>query len=518
MRRPSKLTACVLTILLALPIPHPATAYVSAHTVGADLRVCPGSGLPAGAGADAPVCPFVDFQTALSGQWVGAVTSGSMSGALEIAISREGVVWDASVKMDMGGRQASSQASDLKVTETGLSFTMEFSGANVRFTGKVEGEKISGELEATVGGRVVGAGSWTVTRISTPKPAPENTSATSTNSGQARVIGEVMEIDRAAPGVSVKLDRGDTMAVKLDPSTSFLRVSPEEPSLEKATPITLAEVAVGDRVYARGQKTEDKTAFSARQLIVMTKGDLARKRELERMAWRQRSVMGVVTALNPNTKEITLLMRVSEGVRQLTVNIGEGVRFRRYAQDSIKFGDARPSSFAELKVNDQLRALGEKSVDGSRFTAEEIVSGSFQIIGGEVAAINQQSNELTIKELQTGRPVTIVAGKNSLLRRLAPDFAARVADLARRGNARSSSNAPDPEEAVERMPAFAISEMKPGDRVIVTCVRNAAPARVMAIGLFAGVDPLIKLLKEQLAQRGGGAASNLSLGLPMGVF
>jgi hypothetical protein len=101
---------------------------------------------------------------------------------------------------------------------------------------------------------------------------------------------------------------------------------------------------------------------------------------------------------------------------------------------------------------------------------------------------------------------------------LAPDFAAMVAGLARRGNARSSSNATDPEEAVERMPAFAISELKPGDRVIVTCVRNAAPARVMAIGLFAGVDPLIKLLREQLAKRGGGAASNLSLGLPMGVL
>src|SRR5262245_14727489 len=105
MRRPSKITACVLTILLALPIPHPAIAYVSGHTVGADTQVC----------------PYVDLQTALSGQWAGAVTAGSMSGALEIAISREGGVWAASVKMEMGGRQASNQASDLKVTETGLS-------------------------------------------------------------------------------------------------------------------------------------------------------------------------------------------------------------------------------------------------------------------------------------------------------------------------------------------------------------------------------------------------------------
>jgi hypothetical protein len=518
MRRPFKLTACVLTILLALTIPHPAIAYVSAHTVGADLCICPGLCLHAITRADTQVCPYVVLQTALSGQWAGAVTAGSMSGTLEIAISQEGGVGTATVKMDMGGRQASSKASDLNVTETGLSFTMEFAGANVRFTGKVVEKKISGVLEAIAGGRVVGAGSWTVTRTSTPQPAPENTRDTSTNSGQARMIGEVMEIDRAALRLSVKLDRGDTVAVKLNTATSYLRVSPEESSLEKAAPISLAEVAVGDRVYARGQKSEDNAAFSARQLIVMAKADLALKRERERMAWRQRSVVGVITAVNPNTREIALLMRAPDGVRPLTIRVGEVARFRRYAPDSIKFSDAKPSSFAELRVDDQLRALGEKSADGSRFAAEEIVSGSFQVIGGEVAAINQQSNELTIKELQNGRPVTIVVGKDSLLRRLAPDFATMIADRARRGNVRSRSNAPDPEEAVERMPAFAISDLKPGDRVIVSCVKNAAPARVMAIGLFAGVDPLLKLLKELLAQRGGGGASNLSLGLPMGVL
>src|SRR5262245_46766979 len=223
MRRPFKLTAFVLTILLALPIPYPAIAYVSAHTVGADLcvcpglclhaitradtqvcpglclhaitradtqvcpglclhaitradtQVCPGLCLHAITRADTQVCPYVVLQTALSGQWAGAIAAGSMSGTLEIAISLEGGVWAASIKMDMGGRQASSQASDLNVTETGLSFTMEFAGANVRFTGKVAGEKISGVLEAIAGGRVVGAGSWTVTRTSTPQPAPENT-------------------------------------------------------------------------------------------------------------------------------------------------------------------------------------------------------------------------------------------------------------------------------------------------------------------------------------------------------
>lgn len=361
------------------------------------------------------------------------------------------------------------------------------------------------------------------TRVSAQASGQEkpNASASADLAGQARVIGEVIEIDRAAPRLSVKMDSGDTIAVKLEPTTSYLRVSPEESSMEKAAPISLAEVAIGDRVYARGRQTEDKTAFSARQLIVMTKTDLARKRERERMAWRQRSVVGVITALDPNAKEISLLTSAPDGAKPLTIKIGEGARFRRYAPDSIKFSDTRASSFAELRLNDQIRALGNKSADGSRFTAEEIVSGSFRILGGVVAAVNQQSNEITIRELQTPQPVTIVVGKDSLLRQLTPEFAAMIADRARRGNApaaKSSSDAPDPEEAVGRMPAFTISGLKPGDRVIVSCVRSATPTRVTAIGLFTGVDPLFKLLQEQFAQRGGGAASNLSLGLPMGVL
>ncbi len=346
-------------------------------------------------------------------------------------------------------------------------------------------------------------------------------SAPTNSSGQARVIGEVTEIDQTLLRLSVKLDTGETVAVKLDPATSYMRVSPEDSSLEKAVPISLAAIAAGDRVYARGQKTEDKAAFYARQLVVMMKNDLARKQERERMDWRRRSIVGVITALNPDTKEIRLLTRGPDGARPMMIRIVEGVRFRRYAPDSVKFSDTKPSSFAELKVDDQLRALGEKSGDGSRFTPEEIVSGSFRIVGGIVTSINQQNNEITIRELQTQQPVTIAISKDSLLRQLAPEFAAMAADRARRGNApaaQSSSNSPDPEEAVERMPAFTISELKPGDRVIVSSVKNATPARVKAIGLFTGVDPLFKLLQEQLAQQRGVATNNLSLGLPMGVL
>src|SRR5262245_66294598 len=105
----------------------------------------------------------------------------------------------------------------------------------------------------------------------------------------------------------------------------------------------------------------------------MTRADLTQKQDRERMAWRQRSVVGAITALNPNTKEIALLMRTPDGARPLTMKIGESVRFRRYAPDSVKFSDTRASSFAELRVDDQLRALGEKSAEIGRASCRERV-------------------------------------------------------------------------------------------------------------------------------------------------
>src|SRR5215471_10960791 len=88
MRRPSILSPYVLTVLLAIS-----------------------------------TCPPVPISTSapdLNGQWAGAVTTGSMSGALEIVIPQDGGAWNVTMKMDMGGKQASNQTGDLKVGEIKL--------------------------------------------------------------------------------------------------------------------------------------------------------------------------------------------------------------------------------------------------------------------------------------------------------------------------------------------------------------------------------------------------------------
>ena len=110
-----------------------------------------------------------------------------------------------------------------------------------------------------------------------------------------------------------------------------------------------------------------------RILIVNTKADIEKKRETERAEWQARGVVGTVSAVNAAGKEITISTRTPEGPKPVVIAAsGEAVKLRRYAPDSIKFADAKSSTFEEVKVGDQLRAKGERSADGARLTAEEV--------------------------------------------------------------------------------------------------------------------------------------------------
>lgn len=407
----------------------------------------------------------------------------------------------------------------------------------------------------------------------TETPAAKQGAQVGTSITPNRVIGDVTAIDPAAMSVTLKVD-GNSGAVTaiLNSTTIYYRaksdilsraatatISPDD--LEK---ISLAGVGEGDRVVVLGKVAEDRKTVPARILIVATKADLAQKQERDREEWRRRGLVGTVAALNPETKEITLQLRSLMGAQ--TINIvagGEKVKFRRYAPDSVRFDDARPSSLGEIKVGDQLRAKGDRSEDGARFTAEEIVTGTFRSIRGAVESVNAQANEIKVKDMVSGQTVTISISKDSLVRRIPAEFAERMAMRGQRGsgggaaqgdaaaaagtqqprpqgeggggggrggsrrqegagaegmgNRRRMGGGPDLQEMLERMPAVTIAELKPGEMVIVSSTEGTSASRVTAIALVTGVDALLQ--QGAARQRGTGAgAQGASLGLPSGAL
>jgi len=368
-----------------------------------------------------------------------------------------------------------------------------------------------------------------------------------------QVIGEVTSIDAAAKQIKLKGDDGAAYTVILGDATSFLRVAPGEKDLKKAAKIAFTDVMVGDRALAL---EKDDTA-PARAVVIMTKGDLAQKHERDRADWQKRGIVGVVAALNAANKEVTITTR---GRDSKTVTIdASAATFERYASDSVKFADAKPSSFADLQPGDTVRALGDKNEDGTHLKAEALISGAFESIAGTVDSVDPATGEVRITNLQTKKPVVVRTNQNTLLRRLDPQVAAMLArrlrpdapsgagtlaapsgnrqppgdnaaappapggpgDQGGQGRFRGGFGGPgggpggagggDLQQILERMPQLALSELKKGDAVIVSSSKNPGDSAVTAFSFVAGVEPFLAA-----APRTGGQVNLGSWNLDVG--
>jgi hypothetical protein len=401
----------------------------------------------------------------------------------------------------------------------------------------------------------------------TPAGAQQPTVSTDKDIKATSVLGDVTAINVEAKGLAVKTSAGTSVLVMLTDKTAFKRAKPGSTTLTDATPIALADVGVGDRVFAYGRVSADQKSVPAQLVVVMTKADIAKKQDYDRAEWQRRGVWGTVSALNPATKEITINARQPDGTKPMIVEAaGEKISYRRYAPDSVKFSDTHASSFSELKLGDQLRALGARSADGARFTPEEIVSGSFKTILGTVTSVDAANHQVKITPSGQKQQLTVVISDNSNLRKLDPQAGQMLAFITLRavgggmpgagggaGAGRFGGGAGQPagatpqggemrrpegaaggqggggqrrmmgggggfdlNDVIDRQPQATLADLKPGDVVIVSSTTGTDPARVNAITLLAGAEPVLMALQMQ-PRRAGGASGASDLGLPAGI-
>jgi hypothetical protein len=340
-----------------------------------------------------------------------------------------------------------------------------------------------------------------------------------------RALGEVKVIDSPGKQLILKTDAGSLVTVALNDATSYMRVAPNATTLDGASKITLAEVAEGDRVMAMGRVSDDHKSVTARVVVVMSKADIAQKQEAERADWKKRGILGVITALKPETKEITITTRSMAGQQPLTIPVSGKVEMRRYAPDSIKFADAMPATFEELKVGDQVRALGQRNTDGTSFAAEKVVTGSFKSVAGVVTAIDATTGEVKINDMQTKQPLTILIKQDSVLRKFPAAGEGGMMMMSRPaggggagqgpagapgtrpagGIGPGGSGAMNIQDTFERLPTIAIADVKVGDTIIVSSTRGADPTRLTAISLISGADRLLNMLAARQPQAGPSA-------------
>jgi hypothetical protein len=226
------------------------------------------------------------------------------------------------------------------------------------------------------------------------------------------------------------------------------------------------------------------------------------------------------------------------GKKDIAVHTSKTTVFRRYAPDSVKFDDAKPSSLKEVHPGDQLRARGDRSADGSELKAEEIVTGAFRNIAGTVNAVDASAATISVQDLLSKKAVQVKITSESQLHKLPPEMAQRIAMRLKgamppgapggasssnsgsapvAGNGRQSGAPPagvspsggamggggmggamrqggasDLQQMLSRMPAVTLADLHKGDAVLIVATQATATGGGTAITLLSGVEPILQ--------------------------
>ena len=363
------------------------------------------------------------------------------------------------------------------------------------------------------------------TANSTPQGAP-------TNAAVAKSIGTIKAINGNV--ITLAPEAGPEITANVEPNASIKRLVPGANDLKNATSIQLQDLQVGDKIRVRGFASADSKSISVLEVLVITSAVVAAVSDRIRQDWQKRGLGGLVSAVDPPTGTVSLSVMGFGGKKTIAVHSSPKTVFRRYAQDSVKFEDASPSSFAEIHAGDQLRARGERSADGTGFAAEEIVTGSFRNIAGTINSVDASAGMVTVQDVLSKKTVQVKVTPDSQLHQLPAEIAQRMAarlkasvagsmpaGMPGAGAASSGQNgtgagaaargantgapgtsgggmsgvrtgAPDIQQLLNRLPAVALTDLHKGDAIMLVTTQGTPSNPSTAITLLSGVEAILQ--------------------------
>jgi hypothetical protein len=330
----------------------------------------------------------------------------------------------------------------------------------------------------------------------------------------ARRIGSIKAI--AGGNIRLTPDSGPEVNVTVDPAAQILRIAPGERNLKNATRLQFEDLQVGDRILVAGKPGSDSNSIAASSVVVMKHSDVEARQQHDLEDWQKRGLGGLVHAVEPARKTITISISGFTGNQTVIVHTSKDTVIRRYAPDSVKFDDAKLSTLEEIKPGDQLRARGNRSDDGSELTAGEIVSGTFRNIVGTIISVDPSTGALSVQDLLTKKPLQVKVAAESQLRKLPAPAAQQIArrlkgtpgtetnagsassapgasgsEGAMEGRSRSRG-APDFQQMLGRMPAASLADLQKGDAVMIVSTEGTALSGGTVITLLSGVEPILQ--------------------------
>jgi hypothetical protein len=342
----------------------------------------------------------------------------------------------------------------------------------------------------------------------------------------ARPVGTIKSI--SGNTITLTTDAGTDVTVQVQDATKFVRIAPGQKDLKDATPIQLADLQTGDRVLVRGMLAGDGKSVVAASIIAMKKADIADKQSRDREEWQKHGTGGLVSSVDAASNTISVSLPAVGQKKSVAIHFSKDTVLRRYAPDSVKFDDAKPAPLDQIKPGDQLRARGTRSADGTEFTADEIVSGTFRNIAGTISALDASTGTITVQDLATKKPVTVKITSESQLRNLPLPMAQRIAACLKGTPPEASAAAPasgnaapagtagaaqtlgtngplsggmgrpggggncDLQQMISRRPAATLADLQKGGAVMIVAIEGGPNSPSIAITLLGGVEPILE--------------------------
>ncbi|HKF06574.1 MAG TPA: hypothetical protein VKB49_29925 [Candidatus Sulfotelmatobacter sp.] len=345
----------------------------------------------------------------------------------------------------------------------------------------------------------------------------------------AKRIGTV----KAVNGSTLTLDSsGSEVAINVESGARILQLAPGAKDLKSATPLQLQDLKVGDTIRARGASSADGKSLAALEVIVITHAAVAAVSDQLRQDWQKRGAGGRVESVDDASGDVVVAIPTLSGKKTLLVHTNTSTVVYRYAPESPKPEDAKPSGVKDIQSGDQLRARGNRNPDGSEMSAEEIFAGVFPQFAATVKSVDASEGILSVQDLVSKKTVQIKVTPDSQVHKIPPEMAQGFAmrlkgampgagQVAPAGAAAPkpaantqvygppggippgggmggggvrNGGAPDLQRMLSRMPSSTLADLnlQKGDAVIILATEGTPNGPHTAITLLSGVEPILQ--------------------------
>ena len=273
-----------------------------------------------------------------------------------------------------------------------------------------------------------------------------------------RIAGQVFFADAVDHAITLKTDSGDLVNFGYDRATSFLHAGSGSQQASGGSQMPPEELNNGDRLCV--STSEPLVVF------VTPRREIDMEQQKALGAWQADSLYGVVSALDRNTRRITLAVSLGGKTTMYTVDVSPDAAFWLFPRNTVRLSDGVTGSLDRIAPGETVYVRGKKGDANQNFVASLIVSGGFRSFAATIESMETLNELLHIRLVLSGDRRTVHIGLGELY------------TIGKKGA----------DAATARLYRIDAADLQPGDTVLILGIDDG-PDSLRASAVIAGFSP-----------------------------